>query len=563
MKDKISRDQMYEIHPRIPLAHKQLEEGRITRREFVRFATLLGMSATLAVACAPADEGSGVVEDDGDMADNGVPKRGGMITIGMATDQIIDHPARLSWIEGSNVVRQVCENLTQTNPGAITVPLLLESWEANDTVDQWTLKLREGILFNDGSPFNADTVLFNFGEWLNPEVGSSMLGLLGYLDGDIGRVEKVDDLTVRLNLARPEIGVPENLFHYPSAIMKEGFGGDFIKEPIGTGPFTLEDYVPGERIVLKARSDYWGKSEDGSALPYLDGITFVDLDKDASVSALEGGEIDTFYQPRPADMAALDGADNITSNVASTSSVTVLRMRMDIEPFNDIRVYNAVKKCQDRQKILNLAWLGAGDLGADAHIAPSQPAYAPREIPELDIEGAMALMEEWSADTGNSLPLAVTLVTKNDDGEAEFAQVLKEQMDKAGFDVTLDITEAGGYWERWDEVSLGITAWTDRPLCTMLIPLAYVADAEGNPVPWNETRWVDDEFIEVFNEAAGTLDLEARRELVGKLQDIMLERAPIGIPYFKGVGSLLNSKVKNVPLSPNSYFMLHEVYMEE
>ena len=128
------------------------------------------------------------------------------------------------------------------------------------------------------------------------------------------------------------------------------------------------------------------------------------------------------------------------------------------------------------------------------------------------------------------LPLKVTLATKNDLSEPEIAQALKELAAPGGFDITLDITEPGGYWDRWTEVDLGITSWTHRPLGTMVLSLGYTADQDGNPVPWNESRWVDEEFTELLREAEKTLDVAARREIMSDLEDIMQERGPIGNP---------------------------------
>ena len=112
--------------------------------------------------------------------------------------QRIDHPARLSWIEGVNQWRQVCEYLTYTGPDNITIPWLLDKWSVDDLLRAWTLNLKKGIKFNNGQELTADDVVFNFQQWLDPEVGSSMLGLMSYLRPT--GIEKVDDYTVRLYL---------------------------------------------------------------------------------------------------------------------------------------------------------------------------------------------------------------------------------------------------------------------------------------------------------------------------------------------------------------------------
>jgi peptide/nickel transport system substrate-binding protein len=564
-------------HATIPYLQDQLQKGKVSRREFMRYATLLGMSvgaATIAAQCAapaappaapppeePAEEEEAVEaaeEAPAEEAPAGGPTRGGTWKSSMQL-QLLDHPARLSWVEGANIVRQISEYLTFTGTDNITRPYLLESWEASEDVITWDLFLRKGVLFNNGVELTADDVMFTFGEWLNPDVGSSMLGLLSYLSG-MQDVEKVDDYHIRLHLQTANIGVPEHLFHYPAVVLPKDFEGDIIKQPVGTGAFLLEEYAEGERAVFKRREDYWQMGDDGQPLPYLDELIYISTDKDAGVAALRSGQVDTLYDPRPSDFEALKDVEGLLVRPASTAQCLLLRMRVDLEPWDDVRVRNALKMCQDRAKILQLSYFGQGDLSIDAHMAPIHPAYCEKDIPEYDPEGAKALLEEYAAEKGIDLPLKVTLATKNDQAEPEIAQTLKELATPAGFEMELDITEPSGYWDRWTEVDLGITSWTHRPLATMVLPLAYIEEGIG---AWNETRWFDDEFTTLLREAEATLDVEARRSIMCKLEDIMQERGPIGNSYWKQVWNITNEKFQNTQAHPTAYDLLYEVWIKE
>jgi peptide/nickel transport system substrate-binding protein len=550
------------IHPAVLDAASDLRKGKLNRREFLRFATLLGASVPVAYALAgcatPAPTTGGGAAPAAQEAAAGGIKRGGTLRVGMLLQQI-DHPARLSWVEGANVVRQVAEYLTETGPDNITRPYLLDRWEANDDVTEWTLYLKQGIKFNNGDELQADDVMFTFSQWLDENIGSSILGLMSYLDG-MNSVEKVDDYTIKLHLTAGNIGVPEHLFHYPGVVLHRNFEGDFLKQPVGTGPFTLAEYNQDERAVLKARADYWRMGEDNNPLPYLDEIVYVNLDKDATVGAMLGGQVDSIYNPGASQWQALKDAPDFTVHPASTAQTIVLRMRVDLEPWDDNRVRTALKMCQDREKILQLSYFGEGDLAIDAHVAPIHPAYAPKPIPAYDPEGAKALLEEYAAEKGIELPLKVTLATKNDQAEPEMAQALKEMAAPAGFDITLDITEPGGYWDRWTEVDLGMTSWTHRPLDTMVLPLAYTKEAIGN---WNETRWTDEEFETLLRQAEKTLDVEARRELMSQIEDIMQERGPIGIAYWRNVWNITRNNFENVKAHPTSYDLFYDVWKND
>lgn len=560
-KFQASKKEMEKTHPAIPDAYDKYVQGRISRRDFLRLSTLLGLSAGTAyflAACGAPQPAAPAAETPAGESPGASIKRGGTWTSSMQL-QLLDHPARLSWVEGANIVRQFCEYLTLTGPDNITRPYLLDKWEANEDVTEWDLYLKKGIKFNNGDELTTDDVMFTMGEWLNPDVGSSILGLMSYLSG-MQDVEKVDDYHIKLHLQFGNISVPEDLFHYPAVILHRNFEGDIIKQPVGTGAFTLEEYAEGERAVFKRRTDYWQIGADGDPLPYLDQLTYVSTDKDAGVAALQSGQVDAMYDPRPTDFQALQGVEGLTIRPAHTAQCLVGRMRVDLEPWDDVRVRNAMKMCQDRAKIVQLAYFNEGDLSLDAHVAPVHPSYCEKDIPAYDPEGAKALLEEYAAEKGIDLPLKVTLATKNDQAEPEIAQALKELAAPAGFDISLDITDPAGYWDRWTEVDLGITSWTHRPLATMVLPLAYTKEAIG---AWNETRWTDDEFEQVLREAQSTLDVEARRSLMCTIEDIMQTRGPIFNSFWKNVWNVTSDKFQNIKAHPTAYDLLYDVWKDE
>ena len=541
-----------EAHPYIPELKEQYRQGRVTRREFLRFATLLGMTAANAklfvgdsLAAAPSRAPLAI-------------QRGGTMTIASRV-QRVDHPARFSWIEAANQFRQVCEYLTRTDWDNITTPWLLDKWEANETVDEWTLYVRQGIKFNDGSDFNADDVIFNFGQWLDPEVGSSMLGLLSYLQP--ANIERVDDYTVKLYLDSPQIGLPEALFHYPALIVPKTFEGDLTRQPVGTGLFLLDEYVETERATFTRRTDYWRNGEDGQPLPYLDRLVYVDLGEETSaqIAAIQSGQVDNIYNPGADVWQAVKEMPDISVYTAQTAQTFHIRMRVDQEPFTDVRVRQALKKCIDRQSMLDLAWFGEGVLAHDSVFAPIHPEYCPKDIPPYDPEGAKALLAEAGYPDG----VSVELSTQQARAEPAMAQSLKETAAAGGFDIKLNILPSSQYWDIWTEVPLGITIWAHRPLGIMVPALAFTADAEGNPGAWNETRWVDEEYISLLHEAESTLDVEARRAIACKMEDIEAERGAAGIAFFTNVWYVCAKRFQGIRAHPTNYDLFDEVWEEQ
>jgi peptide/nickel transport system substrate-binding protein len=557
------------IHPYVPELQEQLRQGRISRREFLRAATLLGVSlpaAKILAACGapggPAAQPSSAAAapEASAIPAAGAVKRGGTLRVGIQVPAV-DHPARFSWVSDSNEFRQVYEYLTETGADNITRPYLLESWEVNDTLDVWTLKLHQGIKWSNGDELTAEDVRFNFREWLNPHTRSSILGLWeGFLT--IENVTALDDYTVELKLDAPKLDVPETLFHYPAQIMHRSFNGDLttLANP-GTGPMKLDEYVAGERVKVSKRDGYWQMGIDGSPLPYLDGIAYLDLgnDQTAYVAALQAGQIDTIYDPTVDSFLALRNDSSLVIEPIATSQVRVLRMRVDLEPWTDVRVRNALKKIHNRQSILDQAYFGQGELGHDCHVAPAHPEYAPMDVPAYDPEGAKALLD--AAGVTQPLDVPISVGTGWTDIVA-YVEKLAEDGKPGGFNITLDSMPNSSYWEQWTETPVGVTPWTHRPLAVMVLPLAYIADSAGTPVPWNESRWVDPEFDELLKRAQGTLDVEARRAIMLELQRIQQERGSIAIAWWQSVWNIYHPRFQNLYAHPTHFQLWREVWLD-
>lgn len=541
------------LHSAVKELKNDFQKGKMTRREFIRFTTLLGVSAAAATQMAGLALPSRVWA--------GSIKRGGMLKVAAPVHKVT-HPAQFSWISPTNQMRQVAEYLTYTDGNNITHPYLLENWKASNDLKTWTLNLRKGIKHNNGDTFNADDVVFTFNQWLNKDVGSSMKGMLSYLDA--GGIEKVSDYQVKLHLKNPEIAVPEHLFHYPAMILNHRtFEGDFIKAPHGTGPYTIESYVEGERCVLKRRNDYWKKGADGSLLPYLDKLQFIDMGTEMGpmIAAIQAGEIDLLDFGDIGGTEAFQALKNdarVNVQAATTNQTRVLRMRVDMKPWSDNRVRTALKLCQHREKILALAYFGQGMEGQDVHVSPKHPEYCPIDTPTYDPAKAKQLLKEAGYPKGLDVNLAVGSGWKE---IVRYAEVLKQDAAPAGFRINIQTMPNSQYWEKWTEVDLGITTWAHRPVGTMVPSLAYVGDENGKPVAWNETRWVDKEFSELLTRANGTLDVEARRKIFCKLEKIQQERGSIGNAFWINVWTISRKPVQNIKPHPSLYLKLDDVWM--
>jgi len=304
----IKKKKREDVHPYIPELKELYRKGRISRREFIRNAAILGLtlssgSAFLAACAKPTPTPVPPTPTPVPPKPTPVPptalppdfpRRGGTLRTTYGWMPYMEDPAADGTGTG-NVGRNIAETLTWVDDDNVPHPLLCERWEASEDAKEWTLYIQQGVTFNNGKTFNADDVMWNFKHWLDPDAGSGMRAKLSMLSST--GVEKVDEYTIKLHLDRPFYGIPWQLYDYPGLIAPEGGWDDFYygdaEHAIGTGPFLMKEFIPDERMELVRREDYWQNGVDGKPLPYLDGVIIrVGGDDASKLAAIVGDELD-------------------------------------------------------------------------------------------------------------------------------------------------------------------------------------------------------------------------------------------------------------------------------
>jgi len=554
-------------HPLLPTLKGQLAAREIDRREFLRYATLLGMAAPAAYAFVAKVTGRPLVAP---VEAQGALPKGGTLRLAMRC-QDLKSPHTYSWVESSNSARQVLDYLTVTGVDNITRPSLVEKWEPSPDLKTWTLRLRKTVKWHNGRQFTADDVVWNLKRVVDPKTGSSVLGLMksflleDYETGekddkgnpkkssrlwDAGAIQKVDDFTVRLNGKSAQLAVPEQLFHYPLLILDPAENGEFKAGSNGTGAFTLTANEVGRKQVLKARKEgYWGGG------PYLDQLEFIDLGDDpaASVAALASKQVDGLYGADIVQLEALQKIPHIQMYQVVTAYTATARVQ-PIKPFDDKRVRQALRYAIDSNTVLQIAHRGLGQPGEHHHVSPVHPEYAKLPAPVRDVAKAKKLL----ADAGYPNGIDTEIVCRPQPAwELLAVQTMVEQWKEAGIRVKINVMPSTQYWEVWTKVPFGFTTWAHRPLGIMSLALAYRSGG-----PWNESKYSNAEFDRLLGQAEGTLDVTARRETMARLEAILQDDGPIVQPVWRSIFTFHDKRVQGFRPHPTLYIFGNQLAIQ-
>ncbi len=552
-------------HPEIPRLKRQLAAGEIDRREFLRYSTLLGLSAGAAYAFVGKLTGDSVVAP----AQAALPQ-GGTIRIGLRVQEV-KNPHAIEWIQPATITTNVLQPLAVTGQDNVTRPLLLERWQASDDLKTWTLHIRKEARWHSGRPFTADDVVWNLNHVLDPATGSSSLGLFkSYMlvDVDSGKkdkdgkpvmttkhwapnlIEKVDDHTVRLNLKLPQVAVPEHLDHYTNAMMDPASKGEWGPGGNGTGPFELAELVVGEKAVLRKRKDYWGTPAN------VDSIEFIDLGDDpaAVLGALASKQVHGVQGLDASQAAVAEKLPHLEMHRAVTANTAVVQMKVKRKPFDHPAVRKAFRYATDSQRVVDLATQGTGQRGEHHFVCPIHPDYA--ALPEMKRDPAKA--KALLAEAGYPDGIDVEFNAKKDPSwELAAVQAMAEQWREAGIRAKINVMPSAQFWEVWDKFDLGFVEWAHRPLGFMVLSLGF-----RSGVPWNAPEYENPKLDALLDKAEATLDIEARKQVMKQIEILMQEDGPIVQPVWRGVATAYDKRVKGFTMHPKAFIFAHELAIE-
>jgi peptide/nickel transport system substrate-binding protein len=491
-----------------------------------RRGLLMGAGGVImASALAACGSGSAPAPSGGDTSGAaGTPKKGGDFRLGvtgggakdiMDGQNITTKPDQARLVTAFETLLEFDDNYQLQTTG------LAESVEA-DNPKQYTIKIRDGITFQNGKPFTADDVIYSL-----QRIGTQKNGLTGFAATatmDIKGIKKLDDKTVRLPLLSADSTIPQTLASYTFGMVPvgyEAFKGD-VSTQIGTGAYKLKSFTPGQQSVSERYDGYWRDA-------WFDTVTIIDFsDSTAQINALKGGQIDAMTD-LPANQVNAVKSSGVQSLISQTGGWIPICMAIDMPPFDDPKVRQAMRLIIDRKQILEQLGSGHGLIAKDLYAPFDEGYYSDLPEREQDIDQAKSLLKSAGKEG-----LSVDLHTTNGaSGMVELASVFASQAKAAGVNITVK-NDPNYYGDAYLKLAFSVDFWGTRGY------LNQVQQGSLPTSPYNETHWppksgTGSDFGDLYKQALAETDANKRIDIEHQMQKYEYDIGGYIIPYFNSL----------------------------
>ena len=433
---------------------------------------------------------------------------------------------------GEVTLYNIFETLTKINPDGSVTPLLAESWEVSPDLTTYTFKLRKGVKFQNGEPFNAQAVKFSFdragGEKSTNKDKRTFANIT---------TQAVDELTVVILAKEIDPDFPFLLGQGTAIIVEPKSADTNGTKPVGTGPYRLENWVKGSSITLTK----WDAYRNASAIKLKKATFRFISDPAAQVAALLAGDVDAFPRVTPRSVEQFKGNGKFQVVVSGSRAKTILAINNKKKPFDDVRVRRAIAMAIDRKAVIQ----GAGDgYGAPigSHYPPSAPGYVDTTgINPFNPEKSKALLK----DAGINGPLNVTITLPPPPYARQGGEVIAAELAKVGINAKLENVE----WAQWLSNVYGNKNY-DMTIISHVEPFDLGNFAKD--YYWN---YRSAKFDDLYGKYKTTANAKDRMKLLGDIQRLIAEDSVHAFLYQPQWVTVANKNVrglwKDMPIFAN------------
>jgi peptide/nickel transport system substrate-binding protein len=525
------------------------------RRDTLRSALGAGALAlpALSAACAPGGGGGEA---------RAKATTGGSVTFVLENDVINFDPLLSRAFVDRNVLYQVFDSLVRIDASGKIIPWLAEKWETSADGKAVTFSLRKDVKYQDGSPFDGESVKWNSDRYRTAE-GSFRRGELAPVDG----VEVINPSTVRFILRTPFSPLLSLLVDRAGMMLSraavEAGGADFTRKPsrAGTGPFIITEAVKDDHVTLERNPEWWGRDREGNRLPYLDKIVVKPItDSDVRLTNVKTGNAHVANSVSLKDVAGLKAEGSLDyQEKPGLSWGSLIPNRRAGFVFNEVRYVKALAMAIDRKELLDRWAFGVGSVGYGA-IAPPHaafdPTFKPFERPNPD--GARRLV----AEVGKG-PLSFEfLIAAGDPQTLQLALLIQAQYKKADINAEIKQLEFAQILQlQADRTFPGVafTAWSGR-----IDPDGNASDFVVTGRPSNDSSYSNKDVDRLMEEQRATTDEAKRRDLLRQAERIYVVEDPARIWYRFGVAHLASvKKLKGLEPYPDQLIRFQDAWLQK
>ncbi|MCQ2006447.1 ABC transporter substrate-binding protein [Rhizobium sp. NRK18] len=474
-------------------------------------------------------------------------------------------PAADTAVNDFRILVNLYDGLVRYKDGTLEVePSLATSWTISDDGKTYTFKLRDGVKFHDGTPFNAEAVKFNFDRMLKEDHPFHDTGPfpLSFFFSTVSEVKVIDDLTVEFDLSAPyapflsNLAYPTGLIVSPDAVKK--YGKDFGRHPSGTGAYKFAEWDSNEKVVVEKNPDYW----DGA--PSLEAVIYRPItDANTRVAEMLSGGLDVMVEVPPDSLSQFK--DNPAFKVSEQAGPHLWFLILNTKdgPFKNKEIRQAANYAINKKALVDNILQGTADVAA----GPTPPAFAWAYDDKLqpysyDPEKAKALLKEAGYD-GSPVTFYVTEGGSGMLDPIAMGTAIQADLEAVGMKVKIETYEWNTFLGKVNpglegKADMAEMAWMTNDPDTLPF-LALRSDAVPDKGGFNSGYYSNPKVDELLEKARQSTDQDERAKLYKEMQDIVHDDAPwVFVANWKQ-NAVTSAAVENFKLQPSFFLMLQKV----